>query len=434
MNIVELRQKKAGLVKEARSLLERVEKEKREGLSAEEQTQYDKTFKEIDSLTDTIGREERLNAQELELAKRTTPDPIKPDPGNSAAGGKGITEETRALALQGWLRTRTKLGLEERHLEAGRQCGIDLAGHAPRDLELNLLKNPKAEYRALSAVTGSAGAFTIPEGFIPNLEVALLEFGGVRKVAEILRTTEGNRLPWPTSNDTTNKGVIVGENVTQDEQDTTFGAIHFDAYKYSSKLIKVPFELLQDSAIDLASLIGRMLGERIGRIQNDHFTTGNGSGQPKGIVTASSLGVTASSATAIKADEIVDLLHSVDPAYRIGAGFMFHDSILQTISKLKDGQGRYLFGGEGLNNGTPTTLKGFPFTINQSMDSTVASGKKTILFGQLSKYKIRDVSSIRLLRLEERFADSDQIAFVAFLRSDGNLVDAGVAPVKHMVH
>jgi HK97 family phage major capsid protein len=64
------------------------------------------------------------------------------------------------------------------------------------------------------------------------------------------------------------------------------------------------------------------------------------------------------------------------------------------------------------------------------MSATFTTGQKLMLFGDLSKYLIRDVSSIRLVRLEERYADLDQIAFIAFMRSDGNLLDAGTRPVK----
>lgn len=428
-----LRGDRAKLIHNARQLLDKAEVEKRD-LSAEEQGQYDKIMADSDKMYREIEMEEKL--QEAERALNKIEDPqVRENIETEKETRKdaGVSEEVRALAFQGWLRSQAGMELSEEHREAATRCGINTV---KKEIEISLRRNYEQcqrEFRALSAVTGSTGAFTVPEGFISKLERALLQFGGVREVSEVMRTATGNDLPWPTSNDTTNKGEIVGENITQSEQNVTFGQITWKAYKYSSKMIKVPFELLQDSAIDMASLLGGIAGERIGRIQNDHFTTGTGTGQPKGIVNASTLGVTAAVATAIKSDEIIDLIHSVDPSYRIGARFMFHDSILQVISKLKDGQGNYLLR-VGLEQGLPDRIRGYPFTINQSMDSTVASTKKTMLFGQLNKYKVRDVASLRLVRMEERFAELDQIAFVAFLRSDGNLLDAGVAPVKHLVH
>lgn len=428
-----LRGDRAKLIHSARQLLDKAETEKRD-LSSEEQSQYDKIMADSDKMYREIEMEEKLQEAEKDLNKTEDPQTrVNPETEKETRKDAKVTEEVRALAFQGWLRSQAGMELSEEHREAAAKCEINMA---KKEIGISLRKDYaqcQREFRALSAVTGSSGAFTIPEGFVSNLERALLQFGNVREVAEIIRTATGNDLPWPTSNDTTNKGEIVGENITQSEQNVTFGQTTWKAYKYSSKMVKVPFELLQDSAIDLASLIGSMLGERIGRIQNDHFTTGTGTGQPRGIVNASTLGVTAAVATAIKADEVIDLIHSVDPAYRIGARFMFHDSILQAISKLKDGQGNYLLR-VGLEQGLPDRIRGYPFSINQSMDSTIASGKKTMLFGQMNKYKVRDVASLRLVRMEERFADSDQIAFVAFLRSDGNLLDAGVAPVKHLVH
>lgn len=150
-----------------------------------------------------------------------------------------------------------------------------------------------------------------------------------------------------------------------------------------------------------------------------------------GIVTAAALGKTAASATAIAADELFDLVHSVDPAYRKGAGFMFHDNVLLTIRKLKDGNGQYLWTA-GLQAGEADRILGYGYTVNQHMASAVASTAKTVIFGQLSKYKIRDVRGLRLRRLVERYAESDQEGFVAFYRADGNLLDSGVAPVKYL--
>ncbi len=190
---------------------------------------------------------------------------------------------------------------------------------------------------------------------------------------------------------------------------------------------------MRDSAFNLAELVGNMLGERVGRKTAVDFTTGNGAGGPSGIVTDSYLGVTAASATAIAADELYDLEHSVDPAYRsMGCGWMFHDQILKGLRKLKDGQGRYLWQ-EGMSNGAPNMLLSYPYTIVQEMQSSIATGTKTILFGLFSKYKIRDVGGIRLNRVNERFIETDNIGFNVISYHDGHLLDAGTHPVKHLL-
>ena len=112
---------------------------------------------------------------------------------------------------------------------------------------------------------------------------------------------------------------------------------------------------------------------------------------------------------------------------------MLHDSILLILRRLKDGQGAYMWQ-PGLQQGVPDKLLGYSVNINQDMDSTVASGKNTILFGQINKYKIRQVNEVRMYRLQERYRDTDQDGFIAFIRQDGNLLNAGTAPVKYLSH
>lgn len=433
MTLKELREKAVKALKDARSIIEKAETEKRE-ITTDEDRQFVAYMEDHNKAVKEIQKRSDLEAAEKELARNQEEARTKTNPEGEEKQEKRekITEETRAVALQGWARHSAGFDVEERHLEAAQKCGIEL-NRKEIDIDLRRdYKNVRNEIRAAqTSVTGSTGAFTIPEGFVNSLESALLQFGGMREAANVIRTDTGNDLPWPTSDDTSNKGEIIGENIAQNEQNVTFGQVVFKAYKYSSKMILVPYELLNDSAINLAVFLGDKSGERIGRIQNDHFTTGTGAGQPKGSVTASTLGVTSASAAAIKFDEVKDLYHSVDPAYRVGARFMFHDGILQHLAKLKDGQGQYLLG--GVTTGNPITLYGVPYIINQSMQATVATATKTMLFGQLSKYQIRDAGSIRFIRLNERYAEKDQVAFFALLRSDGNLLDAGVAPVKHLL-
>jgi HK97 family phage major capsid protein len=292
------------------------------------------------------------------------------------------------------------------------------------------------EYRAAMGTTsGAVGAYTVPDAAMQALEIALLEFGGMRQVATVIRTDTGASLPFPTTDDTSNKGAILTENTQVSEVDITFGQLTLDAYMYSSKSVLVSLQLLQDSSVDVPGMIGRLLGERIGRIQNDHFTTGTGSSQPNGIVAASTSGVTGV-ADPPTYDNFVDLVHSVDPAYRVNSRFMMADATLKTVKKIKvlqysgDTTGVPLWA-PGLAAGQPDTINGYPFVINQSMAAPGSSAKK-VIFGQLSKYLIRDVREIPLVRLNERYADYHQVGFLAFARSDGDLLDAGTHPVKYM--
>jgi len=227
-------------------------------------------------------------------------------------------------------------------------------------------------------------------------------------------------------------GERIGESTAVTNADPAFAKKIWNLYKYSSKAIYVPFELLDGSAFDLAGVLGDMMGERIARRQNTDYTTGTGASQPNGIVTAATT-FSAASATAISWADIGGLITAVDPAYRAGASFMFHDSIRNDIVNILDGDGHAMWL-QGPNGTEPALLRGYPWSVNQAMASSATSGAKTILFGQLNKYKIREHTQIRVRRLTELAALSDQEIFVAFAEGDGNLLTAGTAPVKVLTH
>ena len=435
--------------------------------SAEDREKYAKLNTAYDenltALTAELKRVEDDLAEQTSVAQRLellnghvdrTP-PFGRDNGAVDRGAAQLSADS-AIALQAWFLFQSGEAITDQHAEACRRVSLNpqqpiLDAYVSPTGCVRLVQDAFVQARPadkpsraravmaapqfrndLSVVTGSSGAFTVPTGFINSLEINLLTFGGMREVSEIIRTDKGDDKPWPTADDTSNQGEYLGEAKTIGSSvDPTFGAVVWGAHKCSSKLIKVPVELLEDSAFNMPMILGEMVGERIGRRSNLAFTTGTGVKEPRGIVIDATLGVTAASATVIAADELFNLVHSVDPAYRVGAGWMFHDNILLVIRKLKDSQNQYLWQ-EGLSAGVPDRLLAHPFTINQDMASAVATGNKTILFGSLKKYKIREVRTIRFRRLVERFADEDQEGFVAFMRNDGKLLDAGTAPVKFL--
>ena len=264
------------------------------------------------------------------------------------------------------------------------------------------------------------------------------QFTAMRLAATVFPTANGADLPWPTLDDTSNVGALLAENTAVAEQDATFGQITFKAYKYSSKLIRVSVELLQDTAFNFDTLLGRIFGERIGRIHNTHFTTGDNSSKPQGFVTAAGTQAAANASSIVAAD-LIDLFHAVDPAYRSGpkVGFMMNDSTLKAVRKLVDnsggsGIGNYLWMA-GLSAGVPDTILGKQYWVNQDMAS-IATAQKTVGFGDFSKYMIRDVQDMVVLRLVERYADLHQVGFVGFSRNDGRTLDAGTDPIKVLLH
>lgn len=354
--------------------------------------------------------------------------------------------EQRDLAVQAWFGARQARCRSEAHLLAARKHGIDPGAEqieiptyntrqlAALQAEYRLMHPVERERRALSSITGSTGGLLIGSTLVQALEVNMLAFGNVEGVSDVLVTSTGEELSWPTADDTSNEGEMLGENTaTATDEDPTMAAVKWYAYEFSSKIVKVAVRLLEDAPSSFAGTIGQMLGERLARAKNRKFTSGTGNSQPKGIVTAATLGKTTASATAITADEMLEFEHSVDPAYRgaPGVGFMMHDTVLLAIRLLKDGTSRYLWQ-PGIAEGRPDRLMGYGLTINQHMDSTVAASNKTILFGDFRRYKVRRVGSITVLRLRERYAEYRQEGFAAFQRADGNLLDAGTAPIKYM--
>ena len=182
--------------------------------------------------------------------------------------------------------------------------------------------------------------------------------------------------------------------------------------------------------MNVEALLGELLGERLGRIANSKLTTGSGSSDVEGIVTNSGLGKTAAAAAAITADEIIDLIHSVDPAYRASAStaIMMNDSTLAAVRKLKDGNGNYLWQMGNYQAGVPQNLLGYNVVVNQAMDS-LATAKKVMLFGDMSKYYVRKVGGPSLFVARERFAPDYGI--LGYARFDGVLANTGA--VKHLI-
>ena len=279
---------------------------------------------------------------------------------------------------------------------------------------------------------GSEGGFTVQTEVVTQVLNALLQFGGMRSVAEIIQTAQGNPMSFPTSNGTAELGEIIAENASATSLDPSFGTLPLSVYKFSSKIIAVPFELLQDSAVDIEKFINDRIVTRLGRIQNSVFTTGTGTLQPTGIVTAANTGVTAAvgGTATVKYADLIDLQHSVDPIYRSNAKYMMHDQTVRAIRKITDTNGRPLYidnFDQGITGGTGGSLAGAQVVTNQQMP-IMAANAKSILFGDFSYYKIRDVMAMNLFRFTDSvYASKGQVGFLAWMRSGGNFIDVGGA-------
>jgi HK97 family phage major capsid protein len=296
--------------------------------------------------------------------------------------------------------------------------------------------------QAAGVSTGAAGGFTVPQEFLAVLETALREHGGMRQVSTIIRTASGADMPMPTNNDTGNSGAIIAENTAQSVSDVTFAQVILRAFMYTSGIVPVSYQLLQDTAFDMGTWLAGQLGTRLARIENNHFTLGTGAAaQPQGIANAS-VGLTightlpTGNATGFTYAGLVQLQHSVDPAYRRlpGCVWMMSDAALRQIRLVLDSQNRPIFVpgytiGNDAVGGQPDTIMGHRIVLNQDMPVPAANAR-SVAFGDFSRYYIREVQGIQVVRLNERFADALQVAFFGYQRVDGRIVDAGTNPIR----
>ncbi|WP_424967331.1 phage major capsid protein [Dinoroseobacter sp. S375] len=406
----ELHEQQARIATNARAKFEEITDETPEERAAEIEREYDAMMADYDKLGAKAERLKRLEDAEKAL---DAPDPraVRGEDVSARAVDDGKPMDYRD-AFQAFLRN-----------------GASLGGLEPE------ARKAMAEKRA-QTTANAAGGYSIPEQMLEEIVVAMKAWGPMYSGAPFrdIVTTGGNPMPFPTIDDTavTAEAHTEGATMTDDGgKDATFDNKQLDAYAFDTEWLRISKELMDDSFLAMQTFISGILGERLARLANAQLTTGTGSSAPNGIVTASSLGKTAVGAIAITSDEILDLEHSVDPAYRTGGsvGYMFNDSTLNAIRKLKDGQGNYLWQQGNIQAGVPGTLNGRPYWINQDMPSLAASSK-VMLFGDMSKYFVRKVGAPLMLAIQDsNFAPGVGVA--GYIRFDGELSDTRA--VKHLI-
>ncbi len=392
-NTQALREKNSALAKMANQLL--AEKGDQIWLK-EEQDQFDNWADEMDRISAQINASDRMREREAETFFNAT-------------GSK--KEQAHELA------PRDAVAL---YLRNGQDVSPEQA---------ILIRN------VMSTTTTTEGGFTVPSEIASMIVDALKEFGGMREVAEILPTTTGNALNFPTSDGTTEEGEILGENAPATTGDITFGTAAVNPFLYSSKKIALPWQLVQDSAVDIVAFVVNRLVTRLGRITNKHYTIGTGTGQPFGVIpraTVGKTGITGQTLTVIY-DDLVDLAHSVNRAYRRNGRYMLNDLSVAIIRKIKDTTGRPIWNpgdAESISNPMPSTICGYPYVSNDDV-ATMAANARSIAFGDFKKYMVRDVSGDYSLRRfdDSAFALNGQVGFCGWMRSGGNLVDTAAVKV-----
>ena len=285
------------------------------------------------------------------------------------------------------------------------------------------------EARAFAAGTTNLGGATVAFEFSNILEVALKSSSSMASVATSLHTATGAALPYPTLNFTTVSGAQKSESAASTvDSSTPFGSFTLNAYSYRSNMVQVSAELLDDSAFDEETLLIRPLFDSAARALNPLLTTGSGASQPQGVVGAATIGKTGlvGQTTGVIYDDLVDLVHSLDPAYfSPECVFMAHPSTIKFLRKIKDTAGSPLLTGAD-EKGQPRIL-GFSLVANPDWP-VMAANARSIGFGRFDKYVVRLAPSV-VIKTVEKYADQNQVGFMAILRADGNLINAGTNPV-----
>ena len=390
MTINELRSKRAQKLAATKAFLE--SNRNSEGfLSAEDDAVYTRMEGEITSLGNEIARMERLEAMDAQLSKPVNT-PITEKPASAEKEDRKTGRAADSYKKAFWNRLRIK----------------DPGTMAPD------LRN------ALQVGDDTEGGYLVPDEFEKTLIDGLKENTIIRRFSHVITTSSGiHKIPVVVSHGT---AAWLEEEAAYTESDDVFGQVQLDAHKVGTT-IKVSEELLRDSAFDLEEYIRNEFIRRIGDKEEEAFLVGNGASKPTGILNATGgaeVGVTAASATAITADEVIDLYYSLKAPYRQKAVWVLNDATVKLIRKLKDTTGQYLWQ-PAIKDGEVNTILGRPY-FTSPFAPLPEAGAKAILFGDLNYYWIGDRQGISIKRLNELYANNGQVGFLASKRLDGRLV------------
>ena len=389
----DLRGQRAELLKKADNIVSTCQNENR-NLSTDEVSKFNKIDEAANELRDQYQALERnIELQKEAAAKSVSKEPKKLD---------------RSASFEKYLRKGySALNAEERNILSRGQA-TQVVG------------------------TDALGGYGVPQGFSGEVDIALAFTGELERLSRAFNTASGNLVPYPINNDTGTNAILTAETAESTIQDLTLGVVNLNAYKYTS-LVKVSEELMQDAGFDLTGFVLEQLGERISRATNTDFSVGSGSSKPQGIVTGSSLGKTAASATAITSGEILDLIYSVNKAYRNSASFglMMNDSTVAAVRALGlSVTNDFPVFVPSMSIGEPDRIMGIPVYVNNSIDG-IATGKKTIICGDMSKFIIRSAGGPVIERIDEQYKSAGITAFRAKVRKDSAVLDA--TAIKHLI-
>ena len=395
---IELRQERAKLIAENRAILEKAEKESR-GLNTEETTEYEKRDAEVDALLARVERIEKQDQRDADIA---------------ATRDSDIESDSRADAKPEKSEYRTSRGTPE-YREAFAKF---LAG--------GLRNMSEAETRALQADSDTAGGYTYgSEQFAAQLIKFVDNAVAIRGLANVMTVTNADSLGFPSLDADPADAAWTTELQTGDEDSTmAFGKRALTPHPLA-KRIKVSKTLLRKSAIPVEQLVMERLGYKFAVTQEQAFMTGSGSSQPLGVFTASANGIstsrdvsTGNASTAMTVDGIMEAAYTLKPQYWGAARWIFHRDGVKQLRKLKDGEGRYLID-PAIKSGSIDALVNMPVIMSEYAPSTFTTGQYVGILGDFSKYWIADALSLQMQRLDELYAETNQVGFIGRLETDG---------------
>ncbi len=399
MKLHELKQRRNKLAVDMRALHSSIAEE--QTWSDEETRKWDAMNVDIVALDKTIDREERLlllDSEEL--------DNIEQIEGRDLGGDDA----------------------ESRYSEAYdnllREGVANLSGE-----QRDMLFTASAEMRANATTPDEKGGYTVPKLLLNRVVDGMKDYQGLANLASQINTDSGAPMSWPTTDGTAEEGELLGEGSTSSEQDINFGTAPLGAFTLSSKMIPITFQLLQDTGIDIQALIAKRAGQRIGRGEAKFLINGTGTGtpvQPKGLL-LQAVKKDVAKGTKLGWEALLTLKHSVDPAYRTKAQWLFNDNTLMQLKLQKDSEGRPLWVPD-LAGKAPGLIDGDPYQIDQAMPDW-ADGATPVSFGDHSACRLRRVKNMGLVRFNEKYMDKGIIAFLMFHRFDMVLEDKAALKV-----
>ena len=416
MKSIELAERQAQLVAEARKIYDAATSESRDA-TPEENEEFDRLMGEAEEAktkAETAKRHESLDYAEAEL-RAVSPRRTSATSYRKTMDRHGAAEIVRSWALAGSNGHRPTADQSVRAAD----YGIDLTSSS-------------MEYRALSVGTNTAGGYLVPQSFSSELDKQLAYYFAVEQAVDVFNTEYGRDYKQPTVNDVSNVSGIVGESGTiGSTSDPDFNQITFKSWDYYSPIVKVSHQALRDSGQDIPSVLAELFAERMGRAYDAAVVSANaGSAAPQGILNGVSAAVNLATGNPMTIAKLLELEVSVDPAYRNlpGTGFLMHDNTWQAIRQMADTTGRLLVSGD-LQNGIEKRLLGYPVYISNNMTPITTPGDDAplILFGALKKYRFRKIAGSTLTRINELFAGTGQVGFCLHEAYDARWVNTTCA-------